>query len=552
MNQWSGAPRATVLAFTTLVASAPIACGGSKGKGDALRPANAPEWVARGSRVQTGSIFGVGSAAGIANTPLARDTASNRGRAEISRILEVYSASLMKDYMASTSANGANSEEQHVEQAIKTFSANLMNGTEVKDYFLDPAANTWYALVELNFERAREVAAAQAQMGPGLRKWVDENGDDVLKGMDQGGGPPPATESEADNDSPPPAAPPVASNPPPAAPPAADGPPAKVGGAAPGWTQGQCDRARYLCGVGDGPDRKTADNDSRAELARIFVSNIQAVTTAFQGAASTISNKTGEQWIEVQRVSDFSMVSTNKVVTMSQIVERWSDGKGREWSLAVIDRVQASNALRQQIEQKDGIVESALGRAQETEDKLNRYKSLKTALQALMEREAMNGDLRVIQANGEGIPAPHSIGDILALLDTAAADLSFGVALSGSGAERVRSCLEDALTQKGYQIQANVDEEEEDEISINGSFDVLIKGNVKAAKRGQIAGSEVVETTLTLKLINGKTNKILRTITGSEKGSRGDVKSAAATSAFKICQKKVPEMVKDIDKYFAK
>jgi hypothetical protein len=101
-------------------------------------------------------------------------------------------------------------------------------------------------------------------------------------------------------------------------------------------------------------------------------------------------------------------------------------------------------------------------------------------------------------------------------------------------------------------LEANVDEEGEDEIEIEGSFDVLVKGTVKAEKRGEIAGSEVVETTLTLKLINGKTRKVVRTLTGSEKGSRGSVKAAASTSAFKICQKKVPEMVADIEKYFAR
>ncbi|MCB9655486.1 MAG: LPP20 family lipoprotein [Deltaproteobacteria bacterium] len=536
------------------------ACGGAKA--DVRQsgvPANAPEWVNRGSRVQAGSIFGVGSVSGIKNTPLARDTAANRGRAEISRILEVYSASLMKDYQESVSAgtSGASSEGQMVQQAIKTFSANLMNGTEVRDMWLSPTQGqgTWYALVELNFERAREAAAAQAQMSPGLRDWVDQNGPKVLEDLEDSG-PKGSEHADGGATAPAPAPAPVpapASKPPMAEAPRAPEVPAKVGGPAPAWTQGRCDRDRYLCGVGDGGDRKIADNDARAELARIFKSNIQAVTKSFEGAASQISKKTGESWIEVQQVSAFSMVSTDKVVTMSEILERWDDGKGRLWSLAVIDRDRAGRALRDQIEQKDGLIASMLSKAEEeSADKIKKLKALKSAVIAHVERQALNSDLRVIDAKGQGIPAPHDINEMLGMLGDAAAALRFGIAISGSGAERVRDCLEQALTERGYQIEANVDEDSDDDLDISGSFDVIVRGKVKNESRGEIAGKYVVQTTLTLKLINAETSKVLRTITGSEKGTRPSIKVAASTSAFKICQKKVPSMIADIDRFFGK
>ena len=329
------------------------ACGGTqKGSSGAVASANAPQWVHRGTRVVKGSIFGVGSVSGIENDSLAQTTATNRGISEISKILETYSASLMKDYQSSTSVNGQSEEMQRVESAIKTFSANLINGAERKNIFHDKARNTWWALVELNFERAKEVAEAKEKMGPGLKDWVDKNGGRVFDDM-------------ADDEPPPP--PPTAGggNPPPSggggAPPPS-GPPAKVGGPAPGWTQGSCDRNKYLCGVGDGPNRKAADIDARAELAKIFKANVASVASSFQGAAQTLSSATGESWVEVQKVSSYSMVSTDKVVEMSQIIERWDDGKGTLWSLAVIDRNQAINSLTDRIRQQDGVVKVRHGR----------------------------------------------------------------------------------------------------------------------------------------------------------------------------------------------
>ncbi len=525
------------------------ACAGGQAKPGSpmVAPKHGPKWLNRGSGVFEGSILGVGSVSGIKNTPLARDTAANRGRAEISKILETYSASLMKDYQASTSASDmtASSEGQRVEQAIKTFSANLMNGAETRELWLDGSGNTWYALVELNFDRAKDVAAAQAKMGGGLKDWVAKNGDRVLSDLesDMGGSarapaaPGPGAGAAVGQ----PEAAPVAEEP------RVEGPLARVGGAKPEWTQGTCDRARFLCGVGDGADRRAADIHARAEIARIFQASIRSVAESFEGAARTVSSKTNEQWEEVQKVSQHSIVSTNKSLTMSEIKERWDDGKGRVWALAVIDRAQASAAIREQLQETDGMVASWVSRAKETDDVVRRFKALRSALGALLKREALNADLRVIQ--GSGIPSPHKLGELVAMMENAGEQLSLGIALAGSGAERVQACLEDALTEKGFQITSEVDEDAED-AEIGGTYDILIKGKVRAEKRGRIAGSEVVQTNLTLRLVNGKTGKVVRTFRGSAKGSRGSVRSAASTAAFKICQKKIPAIVRDIDRYF--
>ena len=519
---------------------------------------NAPDWVARGSIVVDGSVFGVAGVSGIKNPSHARTTAGNRARKEISKILETYSASLMKDYAASTSAGdtSSSSEEQHVEEVVKTFSAQLLTGTEIVNNWIDERDGTWYALAELNFERAKEIAAVKETMGSSdVGKWLDENGGNTLGDMEadlKGNGTPPAAPPATPAEAPPPATEPAPVAPPVSAPPPATEGPAPKTGPAPAWKDGTCDQRRFLCGVGDGAERKAADMDARAEIARIFKSHVKAVSQSFDSAARQISSKTGEQWIEVNAIAEYSMVSTDKVVTMSQIAERWMDKNGRFWSLAVIDRAQASRALSEQIQGLDRDISRDVAQAKATPDKLNRFKALKRAVGAFVKRQTLNSDLRVIQSSGAGIPSPHRLADLLALLDVAAGELRLGLALSGAGASRVQDCLEQALTDKGYQINFNVDEDSDDEIDISGDFDVLIKGRVRSEKRGVIAGGQVVQTTLTLKLINASTGKLVRTITGSQKGTRKSVKAAASTSAFKICQKKVPSMVSDIDRYFGR
>ena len=540
--------------MTFALAASLAACGGkTPPSGSPTTIADAPEWVHRGTHVEKGKISGVGAVSGIKNTELARTTAINRGRSEISKVLETYSASLMKDYQESVKAGGAPSDEgQMVTQAIKTFSAQLLEGTEPQGYWQDPTNGAWYGLVVLDFARAKDIATAKANMPGDMKKWVEENGDKALADLEKESRPPQVTPATPDEETPPPAAPPAASTPPAKGP----GPAPKVGGDAPAWTKsntgGACDANKYLCGVGQGKDVTAADLAARAELARIFESNIKTVATSFEGAARTISSKTGEQWAEVQQVTSYSMVSSDKVVHMSEISERWQDTSGKFWTLAVIDRAQAGTALREQIQTKDGIVASQLERAEGASDNLTKFKALKQAAGALAEREALNADLRVIDKSGQGVPSPHNIGEVLSMLDGAAGELRIGVAVAGSGSDRVQACLEEGLTAKGYQVEAKSVEEEDEDPDVSGSYDVVLKGSVKAEKRGAIAGSEVVNISFTLKLINGSTNKVLKTLTASKKASRGDVKQAAATAAHQLCTQKMPELVAGIDQYFSK
>lgn len=534
-----------------------VGCAGGQNKasesGFAGLGQNAPEWVVRGSRVEKGTLFGVGAATGIQNIELARSTSANRGRAEISKILEVYSASLMKDYQESVTAGdfSNSSESQMVQQAIKTFSANLMNGTEVLEYWADQD-KTVYALVQLDFARARDAAAAQAEMSPGLRGWLDQNGDKTLADLDDGmKSPPPSGGGGGAGPAPDPVTPP-ANKPPPPVVAKDDGPKATIGGQPPAWTQNKCNLAVYLCGVAQGRDQKTADIEARAELAKIFKANIQAVATSFQTAGSKINSVTGERWEETQKVTSYSMVSTDKVLAMSMILERWDDGKGKKWSLAVIDRAQAGAALRDQIEQKDSIIDGHVRRAEDSDDQLVRFKALRQAVAQLAEREALNSDLRVVDKSGKGIPPPHDIGEILSMLEGAASSMSIGVLVSGSGADRVQACLEEGLTARGFQVEAAISEDEADEPDLAGNFDVLIKGVVKAEKKGVIAGSETVKVTLTVKVVNGKTNKVVQTVSADRQASRGDLKAAASTASYQLCKQKVPNVIEAIDRYFKK
>lgn len=145
---------ASMMLFAACSSSTPSS---DTGKDYDLEGIDHPDWITRGSGANGGEkkvLFGVGAISGVKNPSLARSAAGDRARNEISKVLEVYSASLMKDYSASTTAGDmdASSEEQAVSSAVKTFSANTLNGVEIVEHWVHPNNGTVFALAKLDIE----------------------------------------------------------------------------------------------------------------------------------------------------------------------------------------------------------------------------------------------------------------------------------------------------------------------------------------------------------------------------------------------------------------
>ena len=194
--------KAVKFLIASLALAGAAACGGHS-EGEApknMQGIDYPEWVTKGSGAfggEAGRVFyGVGSVSGIRNNALARTTADNRARAEIAKIFEVYSASLMKDYMASTTAGdmSASSEEQHVEQAIKTFSAVTLSGVQIVDHWFHPDGTTVYALAQLDLDGFTNNLDKMKELNEQVRDYVRKNAERVHMDLEKeeakrGGGP---------------------------------------------------------------------------------------------------------------------------------------------------------------------------------------------------------------------------------------------------------------------------------------------------------------------------------------------------------------------------
>ena len=169
--------KSAFLILTALFAGLALMTGCSS----STRHMKGPKWVWKGSGAfdeDAGKVFyGVGIASGIKNRALLRSTADNRARVEVAKVLETYVAALAKDYMASTTAGDmtASSEEQHVEQALKSFTKATLHGATIVDHWVDPDDGTMFSLCKLDLAAFKETLDNYRELDGKVRDFVREN-----------------------------------------------------------------------------------------------------------------------------------------------------------------------------------------------------------------------------------------------------------------------------------------------------------------------------------------------------------------------------------------
>ena len=146
-----------------------------------------PAWVDKGSGAFEGEmgnvIYGVGLGFGSKNPAMLRTMADNRARAEVARVFKTYVASLTKDYAASTTAGdfSATSEEQHVEQTIKSFTKAELTGVQIVDHWTDPANGGQYALARWDLNVFQDYLAQAEELSEQVRQKVIKNAEKAFQ-----------------------------------------------------------------------------------------------------------------------------------------------------------------------------------------------------------------------------------------------------------------------------------------------------------------------------------------------------------------------------------
>lgn len=490
--------------------------GGSQGSEDSGQ--SGPTWVTRGSAPFNNNgkraFYGVGSANGIKNPALLRQTADNRARNELAKVFEVYTASLMKDY---SNSDG----EQTVESAVKTFTSMSLEGVQVVDRYI-AGDGSMYALAELDIEtvaaavkRAKEKGIVKSHVTPvTVDDIFDKHGKKIapkerpkVAQTDGGSSSTPAAPTEATS-----------------------GAKTKTG-AKPDWVDGEDARfawSAFLCAVGYGPSRSHSENGAYAAVSKVFVAGVVSSSKDFMGAYS----KTGAQSLEVQSSETLTQVSTAKLLSGVRIPEVWQDSASNTtFALACLERAQAAASLREQLTDLDGKVHASLEKASGL-DAQGRLRELSRALDSLLLRESLNQELRIIDASGVGEPSPFAPYDVAAALEATQEALMVGVVADGPYSDDFRGALIDALTSRGYKIADGPDA---------AGLDVLVSAMIRmedgGAGTGIAASMKFARGVIQVEVKNMSQGKIIGSFNESRKEGHRNLDEAERRVVRELAKK---------------
>lgn len=177
----------------------------------------------------------------------------------------------------------------------------------------------------------------------------------------------------------------------------------------PDWVDGTSrayPRERYLVGIGVGDERATATDRARAEISKIFTTSINATSTIHESESTSKQGAKTENSFS-QAISQSLQTISKKALEDVNVVENWKDGASMQhYAMAVLDRAKALAAVTDKIEDFDKQSQQWKTQMGSASDKMGKVKAAMKLLAILKARAELNGDVRVLDASGKGIPGP--------------------------------------------------------------------------------------------------------------------------------------------------
>ena len=166
------------------------ACAGQTRVESNMHIKGAPDWVNEGTAIlknRKGRLFhGVGSASPMGDRSLQTDTADNRARAALARILTSYMEVVSSDYTRAE-GGGESAPEQSITRQIDNITRVNLTGSRIIGRWRDKKTNIVYSLAELDMKQVKNTLEGVKDMNEGFRNYIATHGENIFDSMARGG-----------------------------------------------------------------------------------------------------------------------------------------------------------------------------------------------------------------------------------------------------------------------------------------------------------------------------------------------------------------------------
>ncbi len=204
----------------------------------------------------------------------------------------------------------------------------------------------------------------------------------------------------------------------------------------------------YLVAVGSGDTRRAAENSAAANLSRIFEAHIES--------DERLLDKTHETTKNIERSTDFTSdinILSSQTLYNIQHAEAWKDDKGRYHAVAYLERRETAAIYRDKVDEQTTRVNFLLASADNTDDLLKKYATLRTANRHAREADSLLRQLKVIHSPSVAGSTPsYSINKLRKTLAGTAKKITVQINVDGDDQRRMTNTLETFITGYGFAV----------------------------------------------------------------------------------------------------
>lgn len=263
----------------------------------------------------------------------------------------------------------------------------------------------------------------------------------------------------------------------------------------PDWVTGTAEKfpaAQYLTGRGQGGSAEEARDRARADLAKIF----QVAVAASSEDVQTYKGGTGQAGEYQTQTTRAVHTRTEQIVRGIDIGEQWQDPQTRtHHALAVLSRLSAGNALRQQINDLDAATRRYLDQARASDDLLAKINAGAQAVEAQQARAALQQSLRVVDVTGRGLEPEFNVSQLRADLAGLLKRFRIEARASADSPDGFQEVVQGATAAAGFDVAS-------------GKPDYVLEGRLQLNDLGKIEGFHWQRGTLELTLLDAATNSV--------------------------------------------
>jgi len=238
-------------------------------------------------------------------------------------------------------------------------------------------------------------------------------------------------------------------------------------GGTPEWVQSEPDmypNSKYLSASGSASKAEQAKARALSNLAKIFEVQIREVSTTQQDI-QTNKKEDVETVQKKQRINSTVNLKTDKMIQGARIAEQWQNSADlTHYALAVLDRAQAGNNIRDEMNILDEETQYALNQQAKRSDALLKIADLHKAKTLQQDRITLQKTLKIIDVRGRGVPAQWNLAELNEQMQQALRSLPMQTAVKFDDIGGLNSILQGAASQagfnvsnKGYQLAASLD-----------------------------------------------------------------------------------------------